>query len=69
MHLQALFSLVWGQAGQKNKRHKHDVVSFEAGDITMAIRSNKQVIFSLAHNQCPGRFLGIIGQNPSVFQA
>lgn len=42
----ALFSLVWGQAGQKNKRHKHDVVSFEAGDITMAIRSNKQIMLT-----------------------
>jgi hypothetical protein len=41
--LQASFRLSWGCNGEKNGQHKHDVVSFEKGDITTASRSNKQV--------------------------
>jgi hypothetical protein len=41
--LQASFRLSWGFNGEKNGQHKHDVVSFEKGDITTASRSNKQV--------------------------
>eukprot|EP00252_Welwitschia_mirabilis_P025954 TRINITY_DN8302_c0_g1_i1.p1 TRINITY_DN8302_c0_g1~~TRINITY_DN8302_c0_g1_i1.p1 ORF type:complete len:534 (+),score=96.31 TRINITY_DN8302_c0_g1_i1:449-2050(+) len=36
------FSLTWGNCG-KSKRHKHDVVSFESGNITTAVHSSKQI--------------------------
>lgn len=38
------FTLAWGCDGVKNRHHKHDVVSFESGDITTAVRSSKQII-------------------------
>lgn len=38
------FNLVWGCDGIKNRHHKHDVVSFERGNITTAVRSSKQII-------------------------
>lgn len=38
----SLFTLSWGNA-DKNTRHKHDVVSFERGNITTAVRSSKQI--------------------------
>ncbi|KAJ3688006.1 hypothetical protein LUZ61_017170 [Rhynchospora tenuis] len=40
----ASFRLSWGFNGDKNGQHKHDVVSFEKGDITTASRSNKQIL-------------------------
>ncbi|XP_078178879.1 NAD kinase 1 [Carex rostrata] len=40
----ASFRLSWGYNGEQNGRHKHDVVSFEQGDITTASRSNKQIL-------------------------
>ncbi|KAJ4772626.1 NAD kinase [Rhynchospora pubera] len=40
----ASFRLSWGCNGEKNGQHKHDVVSFEKGDITTASRSNKQIL-------------------------
>eukprot|EP01018_Ginkgo_biloba_P030341 Gb_38664 [translate_table: standard] len=39
----ASFTLAWGCTGEKNTRHKHDVVSFESGNITAAVRSSKQI--------------------------
>lgn len=38
------FNLAWGCDGVKDRHHKHDVVSFERGNITTAVRSNKQII-------------------------
>ncbi|MCO5611207.1 hypothetical protein L7F22_065457 [Adiantum nelumboides] len=38
------FNLAWGCDGVKNRHHKHDVVSFERGNITTAVRSSKQII-------------------------
>lgn len=40
---QVSFNLAWGCDGVKDRHHKHDVVSFERGNITTAVRSNKQV--------------------------
>ncbi|GLJ13752.1 hypothetical protein SUGI_0219500 [Cryptomeria japonica] len=39
----ASFTLAWGSNGENNK-HKHDVVSFESGNITTAARSHKQIM-------------------------
>ncbi|XP_042482306.1 probable NAD kinase 1 isoform X2 [Macadamia integrifolia] len=39
----ASFKLQWGCNGEKNGQHKHDVVSFESGNITTAARSSKQI--------------------------
>jgi len=41
--MQASFKLTWGTTSKKSKT---DVVSFKSGDITMAIGTNKQVLFS-----------------------
>ena len=42
--LQVPFTLAWGCDGVKDRHHKHDVVSFERGDITTAVRSSKEVM-------------------------
>eukprot|EP00249_Psilotum_nudum_P011030 c22926_g1_i2 orf=390-2018(+) len=39
-----LFTLAWGVANEKSRHHKHDVVSFESGNIRTAVRSSKQII-------------------------
>ncbi|KAK6925579.1 NAD kinase, partial [Dillenia turbinata] len=39
----ASFKLSWGCKGEKNDQHKHDIVSFERGNITTAERSSKQI--------------------------
>ncbi|XP_076895582.1 NAD(H) kinase 1-like isoform X2 [Bidens hawaiensis] len=39
----ASFKLHWSCKGEKNDQHKHDVVSFEKGNITTAERSSKQI--------------------------
>jgi len=39
----ASFTLAWGCIGEENRQHKHDVVSFESGNITTAVRSSKQI--------------------------
>lgn len=39
----ASFTLTWGCVGEENIQHKHDVVSFESGNITTAVRSSKQI--------------------------
>ncbi|BBN13160.1 NAD+ kinase [Marchantia polymorpha subsp. ruderalis] len=39
----ASFRLAWGCNGKSSRRHKHDVVSFESGNITTAVRSSKQI--------------------------
>ncbi|KAH9313991.1 hypothetical protein KI387_022618, partial [Taxus chinensis] len=39
----ASFSLAWGCNGENNRQHKHDVVSFESGNITTVARSRKQI--------------------------
>ncbi|XP_042480230.1 probable NAD kinase 1 isoform X2 [Macadamia integrifolia] len=39
----ASFKLQWGSNGQKNGQHKHDIVSFERGNITTEGRSSKQI--------------------------
>lgn len=44
--IQASFKLHWCCKGEKNDQHKHDVVSFEKGNITTAERSSKQVLIT-----------------------
>ncbi|KAK4407423.1 NAD(H) kinase [Sesamum angolense] len=39
----ASFKLSWCCKGEKSDRHKHDIVSFEKGNITTAERSSKQI--------------------------
>ncbi|XP_068660030.1 probable NAD kinase 1 isoform X1 [Aristolochia californica] len=39
----ASFRLSWGCNGEKSGQHKHDIVSFERGNITTAERSSKQI--------------------------
>lgn len=39
----ASFKLCWGCNGEKSGQHKHDIVSFERGNITTAERSSKQI--------------------------
>ena len=47
---QASFRLAWGCMGEKaTRRHKHDVVSFECGNIETANRSSKQVSKKIQH--------------------
>ncbi|KAK4741981.1 hypothetical protein SAY87_025569 [Trapa incisa] len=43
MMRKASFKLSWRCKGEKNDQHKHDIVSFEKGDITTASRSSKQI--------------------------
>ncbi|KAJ6852289.1 putative NAD kinase 3 [Iris pallida] len=40
----ASFKLSWGCNGEKSHQHKHEVVSFEKGNITTAERSSKQIL-------------------------
>lgn len=40
----ASFRLSWGCNGEKSGQHKHDIVSFEKGNITTAERSSKQIL-------------------------
>lgn len=44
---QASFKLSWCCKGELSDQHKHDVVSFEKGNITTAERSSKQVLLLL----------------------
>jgi len=44
MVLQASFKLSWNLKGENGNQYKHDVVSFDRGNITTAERSSKQVI-------------------------
>ncbi|KAJ7561399.1 hypothetical protein O6H91_03G026700 [Diphasiastrum complanatum] len=39
----ASFRLEWGCNGEKSRRHKHEIVSFENGNITTANHSSKQI--------------------------
>ncbi|KAI3746686.1 hypothetical protein L6452_09125 [Arctium lappa] len=39
----ASFKLQWCSKGKKDDQHKHDIVSFEKGNITTAERSSKQI--------------------------
>ncbi|XP_031495053.1 putative NAD kinase 3 isoform X1 [Nymphaea colorata] len=39
----ASFKLAWGCNGDRNGQHRHDIVSFDKGDITTAERSSKQI--------------------------
>ena len=41
---QASFKLSWRCKGEQSDQHKHDIVSFERGNITTAERSSKQVL-------------------------
>ncbi|XP_073273983.1 NAD(H) kinase 1-like [Primulina huaijiensis] len=43
MMRKASFRLAWCCNGEKGDRHKHDIVSFEKGNITTAERSSKQI--------------------------
>ncbi|CAA0805814.1 NAD(H) kinase 1 [Striga hermonthica] len=43
MMKKASFKLSWYCKGEKCNRHKHDIVSFEKGNITTAERSSKQI--------------------------
>ncbi|KAK6119746.1 hypothetical protein DH2020_046516 [Rehmannia glutinosa] len=43
MMRKASFKLSWYCKGEKCNRHKHDIVSFEKGNITTAERSSKQI--------------------------
>lgn len=45
---QASFKLSWWCKGEHSEQHKHDIVSFEKGNITTAERSSKQVIYLLS---------------------
>ncbi|XP_027354601.1 NAD(H) kinase 1 [Abrus precatorius] len=47
----ASFKLSWCCKGEQSDQHKHDVVSFERGNITTAERSSKQI--SLKWESCP----------------
>ncbi|GAU35762.1 hypothetical protein TSUD_61220 [Trifolium subterraneum] len=47
----ASFKLQWYCKGEKSDQHKHDIVSFERGNITTAERSSKQI--SLKWESCP----------------
>ncbi|XP_039128683.1 LOW QUALITY PROTEIN: probable NAD kinase 1, partial [Dioscorea cayenensis subsp. rotundata] len=40
----ASFKLCWGCNGEKSGQHKHEIVSFERGNITTAERSSKQIL-------------------------
>ncbi|ONK67444.1 uncharacterized protein A4U43_C05F100 [Asparagus officinalis] len=40
----ASFRLAWGCNGEKSGQHKHEIVSFEKGNITTAERSSKQIL-------------------------
>nr|XP_010938543.1 probable NAD kinase 1 [Elaeis guineensis] len=40
----ASFRLAWGCNGDKSGQHKHEIVSFEKGNITTAERSSKQIL-------------------------
>jgi NAD+ kinase len=39
----ASFRLAWGSEPRNSRRHKHDIVSFERGNITTGVRSSKQI--------------------------
>ncbi|XP_031100808.1 NAD(H) kinase 1 isoform X2 [Ipomoea triloba] len=43
MMRKASFKLSWCCKGEKSNQHKHDIVSFEKGNITTAERSSKQI--------------------------
>ncbi|XP_028804846.1 NAD(H) kinase 1 isoform X1 [Neltuma alba] len=47
----ASFKLSWCCKGEQSDQHKHDIVSFERGNITTAERSSKQI--SLKWESCP----------------
>ncbi|GAV67899.1 NAD_kinase domain-containing protein [Cephalotus follicularis] len=47
----ASFKLSWWCKGEDSDQHKHDIVSFERGNITTAERSSKQI--SLKWESCP----------------
>ncbi|KAI4306734.1 hypothetical protein L6164_029987 [Bauhinia variegata] len=47
----ASFKLSWYCKGEKSDQHKHDIVSFERGNITTAERSSKQI--TLKWESCP----------------
>ncbi|KAI9075067.1 hypothetical protein K1719_042965 [Acacia pycnantha] len=47
----ASFKLSWCSKGEQSDQHKHDIVSFERGNITTAERSSKQI--SLKWESCP----------------
>jgi NAD+ kinase len=51
MMRKASFKLSWCCKGEDSEQHKHDIVSFERGNITTAERSSKQI--SLKWESCP----------------
>ncbi|KAF5725471.1 ATP-NAD kinase family protein [Tripterygium wilfordii] len=51
MMRKASFKLSWWCKGENDDQHKHDIVSFERGNITTAERSSKQI--SLKWESCP----------------
>lgn len=57
------FNLAWGCDGVKDRQRKHDVVSFERGNITTALRSNKQIILEW---NAPPRSVAILAKPNSA---
>ncbi|XP_002974720.2 probable NAD kinase 1 [Selaginella moellendorffii] len=40
----ASFKLLWSYNGDRHRRHKHDIVSYDSGNISAVTSSNKQII-------------------------
>ncbi|KAF5471184.1 hypothetical protein F2P56_011639 [Juglans regia] len=57
----ASFKLSWCCKGEQSDQHKHDIVSFERGNITTAERSSKQI--SLRWESCPRTVLVLTKPN------
>lgn len=50
--MQASFKLSWNSEGANGNQYKHDVVSFDRGNITTTERSSKQVYILTMHDNC-----------------
>ncbi|XP_073311563.1 NAD(H) kinase 1-like isoform X3 [Primulina huaijiensis] len=66
MMRKASFRLSWCCNGEKGDRHKHDIVSFEKGNITTAERSSKQI--SLKWESSPQTVLILTKPNSTSVQ-
>ncbi|VFQ64001.1 unnamed protein product [Cuscuta campestris] len=66
MMRKASFKLSWCSKGEKSNQHKHDIVSFEKGNITTAERSSKQI--SLKWESPPQTVLILTKPNSAAVQ-
>lgn len=66
MMRKASFKLSWCCKGEKSNQHKHDIVSFERGNITTAERSSKQI--SLKWESPPQTVLILTKPNSTAVQ-